>query len=164
MQTPLTVTYFAYLLLIISFIFFDRKKPELRFSWILLLVFVPVLGLVLYALLGNGLLPARKTYIRRKRHKLLTRLEKVARHADEIANTGSPAQRFHAKYGGSPLTEDNEVEILTSGAAKFSRLFHEMAAAEDYIHAQYFTIQNDPVGQEFIRILAEKSQIGRAHV
>lgn len=160
MQTPLTVTYIAYLFLIISLIFFDRKKPELRFSWILLLVLLPVLGLVLYVLLGNALLPVRKTYIRRKRHTLLTRLEKVAEHPDETADPVAPAQRLHAKYGGSPLTEHNEVEIFTSGAAKFSHLFQDIAAAKHYIHVQYFTIQNDPVGQQFLRILAEKSRQG----
>lgn len=160
MQTPLSLLYIAYLFLIISLIFFDRKKPELRFSWILLLVFVPVLGLILYVLLGNGLLPVRKTYIRRKRHKLLTRLEKVAEHPNETVDPVSPAPRFHAKYGESPLTHDNEVEIFTSGAAKFARLFQDIAAAQDYIHVQYFTIQNDAVGREFLRILAEKSRQG----
>src|SRR5690625_1187533 len=127
MQTPLTVTYIAYIFLIISLIFFDSKTDELSIRCNLLLVFIPVHSLLLYVLLGNGLLPARKSYIRRKRHTLLTDLEKAGKRLDETSEPVFPAPRFHEKYGGSPLTNDNEVEIFTSGAAKFSRLFQDVA-------------------------------------
>lgn len=161
MQQAYTFVYIAYLFLVISLIFLDRKKPELRFSWIFLLVLVPVVGLLLYVFLGSdGLLDYRKARIRRKRHDILQSLEGIVEHRSDDTDTTSTAHRFHAEYAGSPLSTDNQVEIFTSGAAKFTRLFAELAAAEDHIHAQYFTIQNDSVGKEFMRILAEKARQG----
>ena len=55
MQKILYPIYIAYLILIISLVFFDRRKPMVRFSWILALIFIPGIGLLLYLFIGSDL-------------------------------------------------------------------------------------------------------------
>lgn len=160
MQRVYFLIYIAYLLLVIFLIFFDRKRPTLRFSWILLLVLVPVVGLFLYPFLGSdGLVGYRRAAIRRKREDILNSIEGMVE-SSEDAGDESTSQRFHSRYGGSSVSKDNQVEIFTTGATKFARLFEDLSAAIDHIHVQYFTIQNDSIGKQLLSILAEKARQG----
>lgn len=161
MQHIYYLAYITYLLIINFLIFFDRKKPTQKFSWILLLVFLPVVGLLLYLFLGSdSFLEYRKEKTRKRRGDVLTTLEHVVkkRVPKEAKNDLSKAQLFHQKYGDSHCTTDNNVEIFTNGAAKYRRLFQELRAAKDHIHVEYFTIHNDRVGKELIDILVEKAE------
>jgi cardiolipin synthase len=143
-------------------VFFSRKKPAQRFSWLLALAFLPVAGLVIYLLLGS------ESYWSYKRRKIRQRHKGLFLELDEILEKGnnpsrrelSPIQLFHARWCGSMFTDDNAVEIFTNGKPKFQRLFEDLRAAQGHIHVQYFTIHNDPVGKELIAILKEKAEQG----
>lgn len=157
------VFYIVYLLLIISLVFFDRKKPMQRFGWLLLLIFIPVVGLVLYAFVGSErFMHYRQQRIRTHHEDTLQLLERLVYPVKDgvHAGTASKPQVFHKYYCDSVLTADNEVEWMTTGAAKFDRVFQDLRAAQKHIHVQYFTIHNDPVGREFIEILIEKANEG----
>lgn len=161
MQQIYFLIYITYLFLIIFLIFFDRKKPMLRFSWILLLVLVPVIGLFLYLIFGtNGLYVYKNSRIRKRHGDLLEKLEKMNTPHEIWDRPQSAAERFHTATCGAPATTDNDVEIFTNGAAKFERLFADLAAAQDHIHVQYFTIENDGLSKELLRVLAAKARDG----
>jgi cardiolipin synthase len=154
----ISLLYIAYLLFVVMLVFFSRKKPIQRFSWILVLVFFPVVGVVFYLLLGS------ESYWDYKRHKIRRRHRHLFNELDRILQANSSLttqdlslmQDFHVRCCGSMVSSDNDVEIYTNGAAKFERLFADLRGAQDHIHVQYFTIHNDEIGQELINILKEK--------
>ena len=154
--------YILYLFLITFLIFFDQRKPMKRFGWILTLIFLPGLGLLLYWFVGSDSLWAHQ-----KRKKINRHQDIFHQMAQIIAATGrkfdlpsSKNMLFHQRYGGSILTADNEIEVYTSGAAKFKHLFHDLEQARDSIHIVYFTIHNDRLGQKLIDTLIKKVQQG----
>ena len=163
MQHLFFLGYIGYLLLIISIVFFDRKKPMQRFGWLLLLTFLPVVGLVLYAFVGSErFMHYRQERIRTRHEKILQALEKLVYPVKDGVHAGTASKPlvFHKYYCDSVLTADNKVEMMTTGAAKYDRLFQDLRDAERHIHVQYFTIHNDPVGREFIDILMGKAAQG----
>ncbi|NLJ79998.1 MAG: cardiolipin synthase [Firmicutes bacterium] len=161
MKQILSLIYIPYLVLVISLIFFGRKKPIQRFSWILVLIFVPVLGLVFYLLVGSdSYWDYKKSRIQRRHSALFKDLERIMAASNQSAEELSAAQLINKKYCGSIFTTDNEVEIYTNGRDKFTNLFRDLKAAQEHIHVQYFTIHNDSVGRELINILKEKSAQG----
>lgn len=161
MRQILSLLYIGYLLSVIIMIFFSRKKPNQRFSWILVLIFLPVVGLVVYSIMGSELYWDYKRRQIRKKHKAtFLELDAIVGNYRTSESELSPTQQFHYACCGSILTADNEVEVFTSGQAKFDRLFADLQEAEDHIHVQYFTIHNDAVGQELIRILKAKVEEG----
>ena len=162
MRQVLSLLYIGYLLFVMLLIFLSNKKPSQRFNWLLVLTFVPVVGLVIYLLLGSESYWAYKRRKIRQRHKgLFLELDDIIRKSNNPSNRElSPNQRFHAQWCGSMFTDDNAVEIFTNGAPKFARLFEDLRGAKDHIHVQYFTIHNDPVGQELISILKERAEQG----
>ncbi|MTI95816.1 MAG: cardiolipin synthase [Firmicutes bacterium] len=156
--------YIAYLFAIISLIFFSRKKPLQRFSWILILVLVPVIGLILYLLLGSDSFQEyRKRRIFKRHGTTLNSLESIVCSAEnandnELLDLELPS--FLHKFCGSNFTADNDVKLFTDGASKYEALFHDLHQASDNIHVQYFTIQNDEVGQQLLNILVERAEAG----
>ncbi|NLM41517.1 MAG: cardiolipin synthase [Firmicutes bacterium] len=162
MRQVLSLLYIAYLLFVIFMIFFSRKKPTQRFSWILVLIFLPVVGLVVYSIMGSEVYWDYKRRKIRQRHKaVFLELDAIIRKWHNRSGAElSPTQQFHYKWCGSILTDDNSVEVFTNGKPKFERLFADLRQARDHIHVQYFTIHNDSVGQELISILKEKAQQG----
>ena len=161
MQKILYPIYIAYLILIISLVFFDRKKPMVRFSWILALIFIPGIGLLLYLFIGSDrFLDYRKEKIRRRRGAILVELEQVANNNCGPKPVSSKAQLFHQNYCGSILTTDNEVELYTKGKDKYERLFQDLQEAKDHIHIQYFAFERDFIGKKLINILIEKVNQG----
>lgn len=162
MKQFLYLFYIAYLVIVIAMIFFGRKKPIQRFSWILALIFLPGIGLAFYLLIGSeSYWDYNKDRIRKRHHKMFKMLERIMSATDQSGQyelTGE--QTLHKKYCGSIFTTDNEVEIYVNGEQKFENLFRDLKAAQDHIHIQYFTIHNDSIGQELIRILKEKARQG----
>ncbi len=162
MREILSWLYIGYLFFVVLVIFFSRKKPTQRFSWILVLTFLPVVGLVIYFLLGSESYWAYKRRKIRERHKgLFLELDAIMRKRNNPSGRElSVTQRFHEQWCGSIFTDDNDVDIFTNGKPKFAKLFEDLRQAKDHIHVQYFTIHNDDLGQELIGILKEKVSQG----
>lgn len=162
MRQFLSLLYIGYLFFVILLVFFSRKKPTQRFSWILVLIFLPGVGLGVYLLFGSESYWAYRRRRIRQRHKgLFLELDAIMGKSNNPAGRElSPTQRFHKQWCGSIFTDDNAVEIFTNGKPKFARLFDDLRQATDHIHVQYFTIHNDPLGQELIAILKEKVSQG----
>lgn len=154
--------YICYLFLIIFVVFFDRKKPMKRLSWILILIFLPGVGLLLYWFIGSdSLLRYRKRKIRRRHEDIFQELEDIV---DETGKKFKPspsnAMKFHQNYCGSIATDDNDVKIYTTGGPKYEQLFQDIQAAKDHVHVQYFTIHNDGIGHKLIDTLIDKVNQG----
>jgi len=162
MRQIFSLLYIAYLLFVIFMIFFSRKKPTQRFSWILVLIFLPVVGLAVYNIMGSDIYWDYKRRKIRQRHRaVFLELDAITRRWHNRSGSElSQVQQFHYKWCGSILTDDNSVEVFTGGKPKFERLFADLRQARDHIHVQYFTIHNDSVGQELINILKEKARQG----
>ncbi|HZK18201.1 MAG TPA: phospholipase D-like domain-containing protein, partial [Clostridia bacterium] len=156
------LAYILYLLLITFLIFFDQRKPMKRFGWILVLLFLPGLGLVLYWFSGSD---SHTTYQKRRilqRHAtVFNRLEEIVAIADRpFVEPASKGLRFHKEYCGSIFTNDNDIDIYTTGAGKYRQLFKDIEDAQDNIHIMYFTIHNDNTGKRLIDSLIKKVQQG----
>ncbi len=162
MRQVLSLLYIGYLFFIMLLVFFGGKKPNQRFSWLLVLTFLPVIGLVIYLLFGSESYWLYKRRKIRHRHKgLFLELNDIIKKSNNPSKRElSPIQRFHGQWCGSLLTDDNAIEIFTNGKAKFANLFDDLRQAQDHIHVQYFTIHNDSIGQELIAILKDKISQG----
>lgn len=151
-------------------IFRERREAESAWAWLLVLSFMPVLGFVLYVLLG-------RERIRRLRLFEWEDLNKLGLKAQLREQTGtirkgtfpfrSPeAERYrdlvlmHLTNNQSLLTENNKVQIFTDGKKKFDQLFRDIEGARDYIHIQYYIIKNDRLGRRLMALLTEKAKQG----
>ncbi len=69
-----------------------------------------------------------------------------------------PLAQFCA--GKSLSSDNNQVELLTNGEAKFPAFLESIRAAQHHIHIEYYIYENDNIGTEIANLLIEKAKSG----
>ncbi|UQZ82656.1 Major cardiolipin synthase ClsA [Paenibacillus konkukensis] len=151
-------------------IFFERRNVVATWAWLMVLLFLPGVGFIIYLLAGRTLNSRR---MRAMKDETREEFNAVSRQQTEQIELGvmhyaDPAmEAYHdmmhmnlmsSRY--SVLTQDNQVEIFTDGQSKFASLFEAIRQAKQYIHLQYYIVRADTLGQELIRLLAQKAREG----
>lgn len=158
------------IILALAIIFFQRRSPQTVWTWLLLLYFIPILGFILYLVIGQDFHKSRmfkakeiegdlKYAVRRQeeniyRKRLRLANPEMARFKDLIL--------YNLEAGQAVLTDNNDVRIYTNGREKFQALLTEMEQAERYIHMQYYIIKNDELWQAIEPVLKRKVKEGVA--
>ena len=145
---------------------------SVTFAWLLALIFLPAFGFLFYFFFGSTgklELMTRKyrlddmeqeyqRVLAENIHQLSTgeilfRDPKTEQYRDMVRINSRNAQCF--------FTEDNDVQLLINGQEKFSRMFEEIRGAKESINVMYFIIKaKDPIGRQFIDLLAQKAAEG----
>lgn len=149
-------------------IFFRRRNPTTVWAWLLLLYFVPILGFVLYLLLGQNFRKERmfkmkeiegeiKYAVRRQEESIY---RKKLRLRDPELERFKRLILYNLNEGEAVLTDNNDIRIYTDGREKFQALISEMEHARNYIHVQYYIIKNDELWKEIEEVLLRKARQG----
>lgn len=169
MRTAILVLLFAiYILLIISVVFVERKNPTEALLWVLVLIFLPYVGVILYLAFGSTIsirltsaIRTRRLYNRYDTNKLKKTLVQRRKKKDcPLSKVDERVIRFNENYNECPLSYYEDADIFTSGKAHYESLFSDIKNAKKSIHIEFYTIHNDQIGQAFAKALAEKAQEG----
>ena len=157
------------LLCIITVIFFERKSPASTLAWILVLVFVPVVGFIAYIMFGSGFHVNKKKKYAVKAVTDSIYKNFVLHYVDVPSDSDTPENmtctrmiKYLENDGGYFYTQDNDVEIFLDGNAMFSRMKEDIRQAQKHIHLLYYIFRNDSLGRELIALLTEKARSGVA--
>lgn len=139
----------------------ENRNPQKTISWILVLTFLPVIGLILYLFFGED---------HRKRWSINRRMNKGLEGKDipyfnvydkEVPDdTYNKLKRLLKNVGYAPVLTGNRVEYLTSGKDKFTRLFMDIEKATTHIHLLYYKISDDTIGTQLKDLLIKKAAEG----
>lgn len=152
------------IIFIATVVFKERRNPVNTIAWVLTLSFIPVLGFVLYLLIGRGLL--NKKIFRLEKEELEKLNESTKVQLKELQNLDSLNYNYktlmylNLMTNNSICTQDNEVRIFNDGNSKFEELFKDIKNAKEYIHMIYFIINNDEIGNKLIDLLTKKAKEG----
>ncbi len=152
----------------ILIVFFQRRNPTTVWAWLLLLNFIPVLGFVLYLVLGQNFRKERmfkmkeiegevKYAVRRQEESIY---RKKLRLKDPELERFKRLILYNLNEGESVLTDNNDIRIYTDGEEKFRALMCEMEQAKKYIHVQYYIIRRDELWEEIEELLIQKAGEG----
>jgi len=64
-------------------------------------------------------------------------------------------ERHHITF-----TNDNSIELLTTGQEKFERMFADIKQARKSVHLEYFNFRNDSIAMLLFDHLAERAEVG----
>lgn len=146
----------------------EKGDPDRTLIWLLLLFAFPIVGFLIYQLLGRQALRTRRLRRRLAQARLLSppAAEKKAGSGD-APPADFPAQsrlqrmsRLVKAGSGFSLTLENQVTILNNGAEIFSSMLAEMSRARRHIHLETYIFRDDDIGRRFFGILAEKAAKG----
>lgn len=157
-----TILYGITAVAIIGVVVSENRNPVKTLAWITVLVLLPVVGIILYIFFGRSLRHVRMIS-RKKRLRLTNRddikhlmnTRQVVRYEDEKSDRQQMINLVNSVQG-SPYLANNEVEIFINGKDKFDAFKRDLLAAKNYIHIQYYIIENDTIGNEIADILKAK--------
>lgn len=70
--------------------------------------------------------------------------------------TSGERLRLELAERGIHLSQNNRLELLPSGRAKFSDLFEHIRKARHHVHLEYFNFRNDSISARLFDLLAER--------
>ncbi len=159
---------FINILFSIIIIFFQRKEPTTVWAWLLVLYFIPILGFILYLMLGQDYRKDRmfkmkgiegdvKSAVRKQEESIY---RKKLRMRDPEMNRFQSLILYNLNEEESVITDNNDVRVYTDGREKFNALITEMEHAVNYIHIEYYIIRNDELWAEIEEVLVRKVKQG----
>ena len=146
----------AYSIIIAFIIFMEGQNPDRTILWMLVLVFVPVFGVILYLILGPDLQSIRNRRLFRPAKKYGFDHSPFKKATEDQFLIGS---MLHA-CSGADLLVRNRVEILINGAETFPAIEAAIAGAEKFIHMEFFIIRDDDLGRRIGGMLVEAARRG----
>ena len=153
---------FGFLLVsVIVILIAQNRHPVKTLAWILLLFFLPVIGLVLYFFLGinksRERLVSEEKLNQLKQKTLETAGESVVH--DEIPEDNETANLLRM-INNAYVTSGNDVRFYTAFDPMEADLLEDIRNAKHHIHFQFFIIKGDRVGHEVGEALAAKAKEG----
>jgi cardiolipin synthase len=161
--------FFINILFALTVVFIERKNPANTWTWLMVLLFLPSIGFILYLFLGQNLKRKKIFSLKKEERENLTSI--INKQKDFLDNEDlTKTNPFLNKYSDMMklnlcsdkafYTNNNHVTIFTDGKSKFDKLKETLENAELYIHMEYYIFQNDNLGNLILEILCRKAKEG----
>ena len=161
----LTTVYLINFILVIDLIFRGKRNIDNTLTWIVILVLVPPLGFILYAMFGRSIAKNNMFSVKEKedkviKNKILESYVEIESNLDPYLDENKDIIYTLANSNNAHFTADNDVDIYPESNMFFNSLLEELKKAEEYINIQFYIFKDDRIGKEIIEILKEKAQSG----
>lgn len=163
---PMLLLYAGVLITILS----ENRNPSKSLAYILVLVFLPVIGLLVYYFVGQKpvlkkpVFDKKRAVDRQKMQqyyaKLKPRMEEKLQVLEEDIGDMTFPFRYLYNQAQSLISMGNAVTLLNNGEEKFPALFAALEKARSHIHIEYYIFTADDVGNRMAAILIQKHKEG----
>lgn len=169
------VSYSWVLLLIVTFltilttiiIFLTNRLNDVKLSWIMVVVCLPVLGIFLYWVFG-------RPYRYRKKQKVHLNLFKYFYKQEDWNFTKEVLNSENSKFAAEdlsiftyttkisfrPIYTNTDVKILVNGPENYYQMITDIKSAKKYIFMNYYIIGDGELLETILKVLQEKIKQG----
>lgn len=150
---PELTTHLGFLLALVflAYLIQQKRSPASTMAWLLLVIFLPYVGVPLYLMLGG------RKMIRMARRKAQVYDRTQPRPPSQFDND---TERFLQSYGVPRASKGNRVELLTRGEEAFRRFYQTIEEAASTIHITTYILGRGDVGDALLALLARKASSG----
>ncbi len=167
--TLLTVANYVLVALAIGKILRHPREPRGMLAWILGLILLPVLGLILFVMIGRPRLERTVKRRRRRRQQLAIVLSGKAaarqeHHAVQRLDSMDPGVRsimqVADRVSSQPATHGNCVTLHLQEEKSLLALKDAIESAKSHVHLEYYIFKTDETGQMIREALMAKARAG----
>jgi cardiolipin synthase len=142
-------------------ILLQRRSAAATLAWLLVFLFLPIAGLVLYRLLG----PLR-LHRKQLRRRVGRRVVEDAMGAMEVIRAAGHdhvqlARVPIAMHEPPPLHADS-LDLYVDGVSAYAAMVEAIQAATQHVHLEYYIFEPDRIGTRLRDLLIEKARAGVA--
>ena len=157
----LLVAYIVIVAATIIAVLLDNKQPAKTIAWLMVLIFIPVIGWLLYVFFGQNvrkqrLMSQRSIDQLTKRSMMEYDVQGDLRLPEKV----EPLVRLFANLNVALPFKDNQTQVLSDGYAFTYALLKAFAQAKSHIHLETYIIEDDPLGNLIADALIAKAREG----
>ena len=155
------VIYVSVVVVTMITVLMDNRQPAKTMAWMLVLMFIPVIGIVLYFFFGQN--TRKEKFISRRSMDQLTKrsmLEFAGQQNLVLPREHSVLIKLFASRNQALPFKNNTADILTDGYAFLHALLHDIGRAAHHIHLETYIICDDPLGRLVADALMDKARSG----
>ncbi|MDM1545100.1 cardiolipin synthase [Ignatzschineria indica] len=161
--------YIVFILAVCVKIIMDNTSASKTLGYLVLIVFLPLFGVILYLSLGvnyrnKAMYDKKLEYNDDLKDKIYEYTKHIENNPQAIDN---PVIEQFKRLAHSVSTEDihwmslnNDVKLLKNGENKYPEVLKEIAAAKETIHIEYYIVRNDGIGNQIKDLLIQKAKEG----
>ncbi|MFZ4790967.1 MAG: cardiolipin synthase [Candidatus Competibacteraceae bacterium] len=161
----LPLAWLLWILLVGIGLILERRSPTATLAWLLVLLFMPYFGFIVYLLLGPRRLRRRRLRYSRARERLIQSTHRLRR--DRAIAPDFPASGLERQLAtllertgqGVPMPAVSAT-LLETGDVCYTALETAIAAARHHVHLEYYLWQPDSIGTRLRDVLIEKARAG----
>lgn len=146
------------LLLVLSLIKYS-KNYSYTLPWIIILVMFPLIGSLLYIIIGRNKSNSKilKNIVKSEENskKYLVQDKKIREEFKDNSRI-----RYLSDFCGYPVSKNNDITYYPIGEEAFKDMLEELKKAENFIFFEYFIINHGKMWNSILEILEEKASKG----
>ena len=144
-------------------IILDVYDPAKSVSWLFVIIFIPVFGLILYRIIGRNVRKEkrfRKLLINHE-NQLKSFISLGSDYPKRVEVTKNIRLiKLLESNGSSHLQSGNKIEVLQNGVATFDSLFLAIKQAKESIHLDFYIVESGKLLDKFLDLFEKKRQEG----
>lgn len=159
-----SILFAFYVIMVIAMvvrILMENRQPEKTMAWMLVLIFLPVVGIVFYFFFGQN--TRKERFISQHRLDQLSKrsmLEFAEQRNLRLPDAHRALIKLFVNQSMSLPFKDNEADIYTNGHDFILGLLREIGHAKHHIHLDTYIIADDPLGRLIADALIDKARQG----
>jgi cardiolipin synthase len=142
-------------------ILLQRRSATATLAWLLVFVFLPIVGLVLYRLLGPLRLQRKQL-----RRRVGRRVVEDALGAMELIRASGhdhlQVARVPIAMREPPPLHADSLDLYVDGVSAYAGIFQAIEAARHHVHLEYYIFEPDKIGTRLRDLLVAKARAGVA--
>jgi cardiolipin synthase len=164
----ITILIFWIVCLVLLFIIPRNRKPSSATAWLLLMYIVPVVGIIIFFLIGSPKLSKRRRAMQSTMNDTISKAVAEAQSQEKfdallqppIAPRYEPFVTLNTNLGGLPAFAGNAVELHSDYPTNIACIAQEIERAQRYVHMEYFTLSLDEETQSVFAALERAHKRG----
>lgn len=140
-----------------------NRRPTAAMAWLLAIYFIPVIGVLLFLVIGTPRLPRKR---RRKQQRINDYIRETSAHLDfgtlqpDAPDWFTSLVTMNRNLGAMPLAGDNSAHLLSDYQQSLDEMADAVRQAREYVHVEFYIFQTDASTDNLFRAMEEVSARG----
>ena len=160
--TILTIAQLVYVVVLATWILFEKRSPVATLAWILSLIALPYVGFVVFFLFGPRHLLRKRLKHKRARGAVSASTPLGASEPPPAQHDPRVEQLVHLvqRAGEPPAAQCDTVEIFHDAQQTYDAIEEAIRAARHHVHIAYYIFDPRRTGQRFREALIDRAKAG----
>lgn len=157
------ILYIYTLITTISVLLLENRNPVKSIAWVFVLLFLPLLGMWLYLLMGQDYRKRKiisEKSIRKVKNRPVASFDINLLDTSMMDNNQLNLIKMLYRNCEAAGYAYNKIQVLSNGPDTFKELFDAIQSAENHIHIQFFIFEDDRISNQLRELLIKKANEG----